>query len=284
MRKKLLISIFLVLIFSIPLADVPYACQGSMRIKVNLQNSTEIYGYTTLHAWDIYNFSALGIEGPRQIYKLIPGTDILPYLSEKITIRYFTSEIFYIPEEMGIVPEDKLQLLSSLGNIKSIEFIDWMDYRACNSSGFISLPAKDIKYLRENSPIWITTNQSGEFPTTWTYVSAGHNMQGQLKLIIYKYAYSEILDKDLQNSNPDKDELMEYYNTLFSMWNYEISISQLETYKILEYFQYIKKHIEIDILHTAEDEDFTFNEKVLKDLFDQVLVDNNIFLFYNTWE
>jgi hypothetical protein len=48
------------------------------------------------------------------------------------------------------------------------------------------------------------------------------------------------------------------------------------TYHALEYFQYLRHHIDVDIYSTQTDDNFIFSNRELRKKFDQVFKDNNI--------
>ncbi|MCF7918777.1 MAG: hypothetical protein K9N06_02555 [Candidatus Cloacimonetes bacterium] len=281
--KILLIGVlFLLLTFSLS-ADAPWACVGCLRVKINFENDEPLYGYTTLHGWDVSKMSAIGVDS-RKIYKLLPGTDILPYFSDEVHRRKFAEEIFYIPDMLGVVPADKITPLDSLQNITSIEYIDWLDYRACEYSGFIVMSVKDIERLRNCGSMQKFIIDDEDVMAVKHYILIDHPLSNETNRMLIDYNYLEIIKNDLMKRPPNEDELLEFYRKLIYMTDTQMYVNEFKVYHALEYFQYIRHHIDVDILSTETDKDFQFKENKLRELFNQVIEDNNIIVISIGWD
>jgi hypothetical protein len=266
--KKILVTALLLLLIG---ALFPWGCIGSVRVRLHFQDNTTIEGFTTIHGSDLPNFKVFDIKRADDFYKLTQGTNIMPLFSKGMLERYFTEEIFYVPEKISAVSNDKITNIDSLQNITSIEYLEWMGNRGCQLFGFVTMPDKDIEYMRNHKPISVTTRSYIDPYFSIKYITAGDSTPNHINQLIIDYSIHEIDKNDLEKNLNTEKEIDEYYGTLIGYLNDPITWTHFEAIHATEYFQYLYRHIYGDLKGTETFPDFRFQRNDLYHLYQDMI-------------
>jgi len=291
MKKNIMLFLLIWFISSKLIAGGFWHCAGAMKVKIFYENDSTSVGYITLRGYDVELFKQLGIQNPHQMTEVQKGIDILQYLSDEVTYREYTREIFEIPNILSCVSEENTSNIDVSKYINKIITIEWIGRDACQSTGFLKLPNKDIAALKNKEILNIIVYENEDGCSQIKYINSNPKISEDLfEILIYynrfeigNYPFVEAHKRGIDVSVREKinSEFIEYFSRLINYYK----TNQIEIQEIDDYFIYLLEYYsEVIKLINDDSHYWSLDSKNINDLFINTLNNAGIITVSRGWD